>query len=88
MFALGAIYGGGHGLPEDPMIAQRWFREAAKLGNGHAQLMLARYLAAGIAGEPNAAEAIDWLERAADQGVEEAQQELFLLNARRTQSAP
>jgi TPR repeat protein len=50
--------------------------------------MLARYLAEGVAGEPSPSEAIDWLQRAADQGVEAAQQELFLLNARQTQAAP
>ena len=51
MFALGALHGGGHGLPTDRAIAQRWFRAAAELGHGHAQLMLGRYLAAGVAGE-------------------------------------
>ena len=30
MFALGALYSGGHGLPgEDRKTAQRWFRAAA-----------------------------------------------------------
>ena len=69
-------------------MAQRWFREAAKLGNGHAQLMMARCLAEGFAGEPNPTEALGWLELAAEQGVEEARQELFLLNAQRTRRAP
>ena len=44
MFALGALYAGGHDLPEDRMTAQRWFRAAAELGHGQAQLMLGRYL--------------------------------------------
>ncbi len=44
-------------LPEDRAAAQRWFRAAAQLGHGQAQLMLGRYLAEGVDGEPDAAEA-------------------------------
>ena len=45
MFALGALYGGGHDLPVDRDSPERWFRAAAEHGHGHAQLMLGRYLA-------------------------------------------
>jgi TPR repeat protein len=79
MFALGALYAGGHDLPEDRMTAQRWFRAAAELGHGQAQLMLGRYLAEGVAGEPNPAEARSWFEQAAAQGIEEAQADLAAL---------
>ena len=76
MFALGALHGGGHGLPMDRGTAQRWFRAAANLGHGQAQLMLGRYLASGVAGESNRAEAREWLERAIAQGVADAQDDL------------
>ena len=76
MFALGALYGGGHNHPIDRAEAQRWFRAAAELGHGQAQLMLARYLASGVAGERNPEEARLWLERAVAQGVPEAETDL------------
>ena len=76
MFALGAMFAGGHDLPADPQVAQRWFRAAAELGHGHAQLMLGRYLLAGDAGDMNSAEGRLWLERAAAQGVADAEAEL------------
>jgi TPR repeat protein len=57
MFALGAMYSGGHNCPVDRAEAQRRFRAAAELGHGQAQLMLARYLRSGVAGERNLAEA-------------------------------
>jgi len=81
MFALGALHAGGHDLPEDRAAAQRWFRAAAKRGHGQAQLMLSRYLAHGAAGEPNLAEARQWLEQAVAQGIEEAQTDLSALRA-------
>jgi hypothetical protein len=40
-------HGGGHGFPIDRATAPHWFRAAAELGHGHAQLMLGRYLAGG-----------------------------------------
>jgi TPR repeat protein len=80
MFALGALYAGGHDVPEDRAAAQRWSRAAAALGHGRAQLMLGRYLAEGAAGEPDPAEARSWLEQAAAQGIEEAQADLAALH--------
>ena len=41
-----------------------------------AQLMLGRYLADGAAGEFNREEAREWLERAVEQGVSEAETDL------------
>jgi TPR repeat protein len=66
----------------DRVAAQRWFRAAAELGHGQAQLMLGRYLATGAAGERNAIEARDWLERAAEQSIAEAEFDLAELAAR------
>jgi hypothetical protein len=76
MFALGALRAGGHGLPVDRGAAQRWFRAAAEHGHGHAQMMLGRYLTSGAAGDLDPAEGRKWLERAAAQGIAEAEQDL------------
>jgi hypothetical protein len=81
MFTLGALYADGHELPEDRAAAQNWFRAAAELGHGQAQLMLGRYLAEGAAGEPKPAEARSWFEQPAAQGIEEAQADLAALHA-------
>ena len=81
MFALGALHGGGHGLPKDRRTAQNWFRAAAMLGHGQAQLMLGRYLASGAGEELNPEEAREWLERAAAQGVADAQHDLAELSS-------
>jgi TPR repeat protein len=76
MFAIGAVFSGGHDLPGDRPTAQGWFRAAAELGHGHAQLMLGRYLTAGLAGELNPDEGRLWLERAATQGIADAEFDL------------
>ncbi|MBV8521916.1 MAG: sel1 repeat family protein, partial [Acetobacteraceae bacterium] len=62
-------------------IAQRWFRAAAERGHPHAQMMLGRYLARGLAGETNDIEAREWLERACAHGLAEAKQDLNRLPA-------
>ena len=79
MFALGAMYGGGHNMPLDRQVALRWFRAAAEIGHGPAQLMLGRYLTSGAAGEQNPKEAYQWLERAVAQGVPEAESDIAQL---------
>jgi TPR repeat protein len=79
MFALGALHGGGHQIPTDRKIAQRWLRSAAEEGHGYAQLMLGRYLAAGATGEPQPDEARDWFARALAQGIIEAEEDLAAL---------
>jgi uncharacterized protein len=79
MFALGALFAGGHDLPADRQTAQRWFRAAAELGHGQAQLMLGRYLTNGLAGELDPEEGRLWLERAAAQGTAEAESEVAAL---------
>jgi TPR repeat protein len=50
-------------------MAQKWFRVAAELGHGQAQLMLGRYLASGVGGELNP-----------EQGVADAQHDLAELS--------
>jgi uncharacterized protein len=51
-------------MPIDRQLAQQWFRAAADLGHGHAQLMLGRYLSNGAAGDQDDQEAQLWFERA------------------------
>jgi TPR repeat protein len=84
MFALGALYSGGHNLPVDRAAAQRWFRAAAELGHGPAQLMLGRYLVEGAAGEVNLSEGQLWLQKAAAQGISEAERDLAHLRSVRS----
>jgi TPR repeat protein len=72
MFAIGAMKGGGHEVPMVRMEAQRWFHLAAERGHAHAQMMLGRYLARGLAGERDVERARRWLERALEQGLQEA----------------
>jgi TPR repeat protein len=79
VFALGAMYSGGHKIPMDREVALKWFRAAAEMGHGHAQLMLGRYLANGVAGEQNPKDACHWLERAIAQGVPEAESDMAQL---------
>jgi TPR repeat protein len=81
MFALDAMYSGNHAIPVDRIKAEHWFRAAAERGHGQAQLMLARYLRAGATGRKDLQQARDWLERAAAQGVAEADAELVELSA-------
>ena len=79
MFALGALCGGGHEVPQDRARAQHWFRAAAERGHPHAQMMLGRYLARGLAGQKDLAQARAWLEKAASQGLDEANRDLASL---------
>ena len=76
VFALGAIYNGGHNLRTDRRTAQRWFRAAAEAGHGQAQMMLGRYLTRGLAGDIDLVEGRQWLERAVEQGITEAELDL------------
>ncbi len=76
MFAMGALHGGGHDVPQDRATAKRWFRAAAEGGHGHAQMMLGRYLARGLGGPRDPVEARLWLERAVAQGLVEARSDL------------
>ena len=80
MFAMGAMHGGGHEVPTDRPTAQRWFaapRRSAAIA--HAQMMLGRYLARGLAGERDStAPASGWSGRIA-QGLQEARADLAAL---------
>jgi TPR repeat protein len=45
--ALGALYSGGHGVPQDYVEAAKWFRSAAEQGFAEAQDSLARMYVQG-----------------------------------------
>ena len=79
MYALGALYGGGHQIMWDRAKAQHWFQAAAQRGHAHASLMLGRYLVRGLGGTRDRAAARLWFTRALDAGLTEAQADLDLL---------
>ena len=85
MFALGVLAdGNGHGA--DRTSAQQWFRQAAERGHPYAQLMLARYLAHGLAGSTDLKEAQRLLKAAQAAGVTQARLDLERLS--RSDAAP
>jgi TPR repeat protein len=75
------MVGGGHDVPTERVVAQRWFRAAAERGHPYAQMMLGRYLARNLAGEQNIEEARRWTERAVAQGLQDAKTDLAALPA-------
>jgi uncharacterized protein len=78
MFALGVLADGNRD-GADRVSAQTWFRRAAERGHPYAQLMLGRYLAHGLAGSTDLAEAQRLLEAAQAAGVTQARLELARL---------
>jgi TPR repeat protein len=80
MFALGALYGGGHDVPMDRAVALGWFQRAAEANHPIAQMMLGRYLARGLAGPADRAAARQWFQRAVAQGIVEAKTDLAELD--------
>jgi TPR repeat protein len=81
MFAVGAMLGGGHEVPEDRAAARNWYRMAAEKGHGHAQMMLGRFLSRGLGGEVDTLEGRIWLQRAVASGLNEAARDLDQLDA-------
>lgn len=79
MFALGALYGGGHQIPTDRAKSLQYYRDGAEKGHARAALMLGKYLRFGIATAVDLDEARTWFAFAAGQRVEEAQAELAAL---------
>ncbi len=79
MFALGAMYGGGHDIATDRARALACYRAAAERGHPMACLMLGRYLARGIATEIDLDEARRWLTQALNGGIAEARNDLDAL---------
>ena len=81
MFATGALYGGGHEVEPNRVVAQTWFKMAAERGHAFAQMMLGRYLARSLAGEQNLKQARFWFEQALGQGVKEVEADLAALTS-------
>jgi TPR repeat protein len=57
----------------DRRVAQHWFQAAAERGHTHAQMMIGRYLARGLAGITDRTAARHWFAKAQAGGIEEAQ---------------
>lgn len=68
-FNLGQAYKLGRGVPEDPAMAEGWFRRAAIQGHPQAEVNYALALFGG----GNKVGALPWLERAAGRGEPRAQ---------------
>src|SRR5262249_20547565 len=71
MFALGVL-ADGNGQGADRASAQQWFQQAAERGHPYAQLMLAQYLAHGLAGSTDLHEAQRLLKAAQAAGGRQA----------------
>jgi TPR repeat protein len=80
MFALGALYGGGHDIEVDREEARRWFAQAAEHGHPIAALMLARYAVRGLGGPQDIEAGRRWYAHAASLGAIEAAHELAALD--------
>ena len=76
MFALGAMYGGGHEIATNRELSLACYRAAAELDHPMAALMLGRYLARGIATPVDLVEARHWFTQALNGGIAEAQNDL------------
>ena len=71
--AIGLIYLRGEGdTPQDLAQAVRWFHAAARQGDAESMYVLGVMYRRGYAVEANQAEAVTWLQRAADAGYTRA----------------
>jgi TPR repeat protein len=81
MFALGALYGGGHQIETDRETSLSWYRRAADKGHARAAIMLGKYLRYGIATAVDLDAARNWFTFAATNGLaDEANAELAALD--------
>ena len=76
MYALGAMYAEGHGVPQDDAQAVAWFRKAAEQGNAPAQAWLGVMYREGRGVPQDDAQAVAWFRKAAEQGNAPAQAHL------------
>jgi uncharacterized protein len=79
---LGAMHGGGLGVPRNDGEAAKWRRMAADQGLAEAQTILGVMYAKGEGVAQNDAKAAEWFHKAADQGHAAAQSNLGLLCAK------
>jgi TPR repeat protein len=68
----GVLYLKGHGVPQDNVEANRWFRSAAEQGDAEGQLRLALAFWFGIGVAQDYVQALMWSALAAAQSNEEA----------------
>jgi len=78
-YYLGTMYQHGHGVPQDPAAAVRWYERAARQGHPLAQFALGFLLHQGAGADhkavyPDPVKSAYWLLRAAEQRVIPAQQ--------------
>jgi len=79
--AIGLIYLRGEGdTPQDLAQAVRWFQAAARQGDAESMYVLGVMYQRGYAVEANQAQAITWLQRAADAGYARANRALSAIN--------
>ena len=72
-------YYNGVGVDQDYEEAVKWFRKAAKQGNGNAQCNLGDAYVDGEGVDQNHKEAIRWFQEAAKQGDVDAKQRIHVL---------
>jgi TPR repeat protein len=79
--AIGLIYLRGEGdTPQDLAQAVHWFRAAARQGDAESMYTLGVMYRRGYAVQANQAEAVTWLQRAADAGYTRASAVLSAMN--------
>jgi prolyl 4-hydroxylase len=79
MSLLGAQLLSGRGAPPDPIAGVRLIMAAAERGGGYACALAAALVASGVAGAPDWPRALDYLQRAAEDGYVPAQHQLRIL---------
>jgi len=75
----GAMYGNGHGVPQDDKETVKWFRKAAEQGHTKAQFNLGAMYGNGQGVPRDDEAAVKWYRRAAEQGNDRAQYSLGLM---------
>ena len=70
---LASLYQTGDGAPVDLAESRRWARRAAEGGDPRGMHVYAMELYDGVGGERNRAEALIWLQRAAERGLVDSQ---------------
>ena len=71
--ALGDLYSGGRGVPQDDAQAVTWYRKAADLGDAKGQFLLGTMYYRGRGAQKDLAEALIWFRKAAEQDYIPAQ---------------
>lgn len=79
--ALGFMYAGGNGVPQDYKKASAWYRKAAEQGHAGSQSNLGVMYANGQGVPQNDKEAASWYRKAAEQGYASAQFNLGVMYA-------